>query len=360
MSIKKHIAILQPEIPHYRIEFFSLLRERLERLDVYVYNSRETTLQQGLHLVTNDFTYITNRSIKGVLFYDLLPLLSKRYDTLVLMLHRGHFTTWLLLLTKFIHRKRLILWGHGISVHRYLNEEKKVSLLMKWMIGLADGVWLYTEKETAMWKKIFPDKPIVSLNNTISGGEEKTSHSLSLPKEKLREKYGIREKLIILFCARFSSADRKAELLLECIKQLDKNKFGFVIIGDGPYKPAISNYQHVHDMGSVYDDSIKSELFLLADIYFQPAWVGLSIVEAMAYGLPIFTLKRTEEIKQCVEYSYLRDGYNGRIFDDLDSLVQGLNGIQEDCILQMGENARTFVKENLTMHHMVNAAMSIL
>lgn len=71
------------------------------------------------------------------------------------MLHFAHLTTWLLLLTKFIHRKKIILWGQGISVKRYLAEERKPDWKLKAQMALADGVWLYMEKELKQWKGIF-------------------------------------------------------------------------------------------------------------------------------------------------------------------------------------------------------------
>ena len=357
---KIRVAILQPEIPHYRVEFFSLLEKQLSLLDVYVYNRVDKTLLQGFCLTIKKFIYIPNFVFKGILFYNLFYLLNKRYDTLILMLHRGHFSTWLLLCTKIFHRKRIILWGHGISTQRYLTEEIRSNMLTKNMLCLADGVWLYTQKEALMWAKLFPNKPIVALNNTISNINGILDYSPCLAKDVLKRKYNVNEGFVLLFCARFNSINRRIDLLLECIERLDPEKFGFIIIGKGEHKPDFSKYHNVHDMGEIYSRELKQELFTLSDIYFQPAWIGLSVVEAMGYALPIFTFKRSNDIKQGVEYSYIQDEYNGRIFGDMDGLIEELNSLHQDRIRQMGENAKKYVRENLTMEHMVNAALSIL
>lgn len=59
------------------------------------------------------------------------------------------------------HRKQIILWGHGISVKRYLAEEKKCNWLLRFMISMSDGVWLYTDKEvdfsTKVWAHLLCD-----------------------------------------------------------------------------------------------------------------------------------------------------------------------------------------------------------
>lgn len=375
------IAIVQPMVPSYRTEFFRELDKNI-LTDVYVFEKQEVSAKQGFLIEDGSALYLKNLSWKGIILYSISPLLSKKYDTLVLMLHFAHITTWLLLLTKWLHRKKIILWGQGISVKRYLKEERKPDRKLKWQIALADGVWTYMEKECVQWKSIFPQKPIVALNNTLSGVEEmvrtaeldvnpnpnvnlnpnvnenenKKVYSL----QEIKEKWGITEDVVLIFCARFENNYRRVDLLVGAIERLDPQKYGFIIIGEGKNKPDFTKYKNVHDFGAVYDNEIKRELFAAADIYFQPGWVGLSIVEAMAYGKPIFTFKRSEETLQCVEYDYIKDGWNGLIFDDMNAFNAKVNNLSKEEIERMGSNANHFVRENLTIDKMVQNALSIL
>ena len=373
----RKIGILQPEVPHYRTEFFQRLADNCELMDLYVYNSLEKTRKQGFNVNEKSLSptlphgegarnsnggvrYLANRNVHEVLFYNPLPLLNKRYDTLVLMLHFAHVTTWLLLLTKWLHRKKIVVWGQGISVKRYLQEEKKPSRWLRWQIALSDGAWIYMEKEAEMWRHIFPQKPIVALNNSLTNVSMMLDYRPTVSKEVLRNKYGIGEETVFIYCARFENNYRRVDLLVEAIERLDSQKYGFIIIGEGKNKPDFTKYKNVHDFGAVYDNEIKRELFAAADIYFQPGWVGLSIVEAMAYGKPVFTFKRSEETLQCVEYDYIKDGWNGLIFDDMNAFNAKVNKLSKEEIERMGGNANHFVRENLTIDKMVQNALSIL
>lgn len=388
MGERRRIGILQPEVPHYRTEFFERLGEQCETMDLFVYNSLEKTRKEGFCVNGNDnenVNYLGNWDVHNVLLYNPLPLLSKRYDTLVLMLHFAHVTTWLLLLSKWIHRKKIILWGQGISVKRYLKESKKPDWKLKWQIALADGVWIYEEPEAKQWQAIFPHKPIVALNNTLSGVEEilrydngndnanlnpNVNENENKNKdndnpndnlnERLKRKWGITEEVVLIFCARFENNYRRVDLLVEAIERLDSQKYGFIIIGEGKNKPDFTKYKNVHDFGAVYDNEIKRELFATADIYFQPGWVGLSIVEAMAYGKPVFTFKRSEETLQCVEYCYIQDGENGLIFTDMEDCLQKIRSLTKSQIQEMGLQAQNLVKQKLTPKQMVANAMRIL
>ena len=363
-------------------------------MDLFVYNSLESTQKHGFNIDANsNLNYIPNRNVHEVLFYNPLPLLNKRYDTLVLMLHFAHVMTWLLLLTKWLHRKKIILWGQGISVKRYLKESKKPDWKLKWQIALADGAWIYEEPEAKQWLTIFPKKPIVALNNTLSGVEEMlrtaelddtrrydteqaptkrggdhydTRSKLRYEngnedgKESLKRKWGIEQEVVLIFCARFENNFRRTDLLVETIERLDAEKYGFIIIGDGKNKPDFTKYKNVHDFGAVYDNNKKKELFAVADIYFQPGWVGLSIVEAMAYGKPIFTFRRSEETLQCVEYCYIEEGKNGLLFDNMDDCLHQINALTKEQISEMGNEARKLVKTKLMPQQMVANALSIL
>lgn len=359
--MKKEIrmAILQPEVPHYREDFFSHLREKCERLDIYIYNSYAKTKSNGFSTNSKGVKYIFNQQIHGILLYNPFILFHSKYDTLALMLHFAHITTWLLLLTKFIHKKKIILYGQGISVKRYLKEEKKPDWKLKLMITLADGVWLYMDKELRQWKQLFPKKKIVALGNTISGMKEILNYKPVISKETTKKIYCIPERFLLIFCARFTSPYRRIDLLLETIKRLDNQKFGFIIIGDGKYKPDFTQFKNVHDFGAVYDTNIKRDLFSVADIYFQPGWVGLSIVEAMAYGLPISTFKRTNETKQCVEYSYIINDVNGLIFEHIDNCIDRITNISDTEIEYLGSNAK-LLAETLTAERMASNAMSVI
>lgn len=225
------------------------------------------------------------------------------------------------------------------------------------MISLSDGVWFYTERELQLWRRQFPNKHMVALGNTISNINDILIKP-SLPKDELRLKHSIRQRVVLIFCARFENVYRRTDLLLDVIEHLDADQYGFVIIGGGAYKPDFSKYSNVYDYGAVYDQQVKDELFSLSDIYFQPGWVGLSVVEAMAYGKPVFTFRRSEDVKQCVEYSYIIDGHNGKIFENLTDCLSVLRTIGAAELDQMSHNAADYVRNNLTMDAMVQAAMS--
>ncbi len=355
----KNLAILQPEVPHYREDFFAGLREQCGKADIYVYNSQAAAAKNGFKVQSEGASYIPNMQWHGILWYNPFKLLRKEYDTLVLMLHFAHITTWLLLLTKFIHRKHIILYGQGISVKRYLKEEQQVDWKLKWMGAMADGIWLYMPKEEKQWKGIFPKKKIVALNNTVTGMDGIVSYIPPMSKASLKEKHGITEERILIFCARFTSPYRRVDLLLRAIESLDSSRFGFIIIGDGANKPDFSSYKNVHDFGAVYDVNLKRELFSAADIYFQPGWVGLSIVEAMGYGLPIFTFRRSTETLQCVEYSYIKSGVNGMIFDTFDDCERTVSDTPDCDIVRMGQEAKALAR-TLLPENMVKNALSIL
>lgn len=172
---------LQPFIPHYREEFFSLLGRRLKEKNVgqsfeqeiYTFERTKDVKSASFNMSNISCKHIQSMLIKGkLLVYNPFKLLRKENEVLVLMLHFAHISTWLLLLTKRLHHKKIILWGQGISVRRYLKEEKKPDWKLKWMMALADGVWLYMEKEKEQWQTLFPQKPMVALNNTLTGVDE--------------------------------------------------------------------------------------------------------------------------------------------------------------------------------------------
>ena len=351
------VAIVQKVVPLYREEFFSQLSEKVD-LTVFLYE--EAKGGDVTHSDSIRMRHIRNIAFRNIRYVSLFTLLFGGFDTLVLELHQGHISTWLLLLTRFIHRKKIILWGQGISVKRYCKEEKKANMSLKLMIKMSNGCWIYMPKEKDQWQKIYPKKAFVALGNTISGIKGMLNYESNKSQEELKNKYDIKEDIVFIYCARFNTLNRRTDLLEEVITQLGTNKYGFIIIGDGQYKPDFSKYPNVYDFGRVYDNEIKEELFSISDAYFQPAWLGLSIVEAMARGNSVLTFKRTESLMHGVELDYIKNGYNGLLFEDLYDAVAKISSISKADLSRMGDNAKKYIKENATMDKMVNNAVSLL
>lgn len=352
--------ILQPFVPHYRQEFFEKISEKCN-ISIYCYSNKNAFLNQNFEQSSFNTLAIKSYVFGPFMWYNPFTLLKKDSNQMVLMLDFKHIATWFLLLTKIIHKKKIILWGQGVSVKRYLKDEKKTLFILKLMLMLSDGVWFYTEKEKQLWKKRIPNLKSVSLNNTISDVkrimEIPTKSSSDI--KQIKDKYNIYQPIVFIFCARFTE-DRRVDLFLEIIQKVNNSKFGFIVIGEGDFKPSFSNFSNVYDFGKVYDFDLKTELFAIADIYFQPAWLGLSVVEAMSYGKPIFSFKRSPDILQCVEYFYINNGFNGLIFKDIGEMVDYLSSIQKANILELSNNAKKFARENLSMDGMVASALLLL
>jgi glycosyltransferase involved in cell wall biosynthesis len=240
-------------------------------------------------------------------------------------------------------------------------EEVHPNRLLMAMLKLADGAWVYMEKETVQWKAIFPDKAIVALNNTISGVEKVLDTHYDVDELKgIKKKHNITEDILLIYCARFDNPYRRFDLLIQTIELLDPRKYGFIIIGEGAYKPDFLPYKNVYDYGKVYEKQLKDELFSIADIYYQPGWIGLSVVEAMAYGKPILTFKRSEAVLQCVEYHYIEHDRNGILLNNIEELKETLSKLMQRELIAMGMQSKRIVQDKLLMGNMVQNALSIL
>ncbi|WP_439583472.1 glycosyltransferase [Dyadobacter bucti] len=352
------VAILHPYILHYREDFFKGIGKMFP-LNIYCYEDQKEIGKANFKEAQLDVIQIKSIKIGPFLWYSPKKLLSKENDVLVLMLTFLHLTTWILLLTKPFHRKKIILWGHGISVKRFVKEEKKPDVLLKVMIMLADKVWFYTRHELKIWNGQRPGLSAVSLDNTISDVDEILTYEVE-DKDALKRLFNITQPRILIYCARFNEPGRRPDLLLQAVQNLDPEMFGFVIIGEGKLKPDFAPYPNVYDFGAVYETKLKKQLFQLADIYFQPGWVGLSIVEAMAYAKPVFTLERTESLLQCVEYSYIEHNYNGMLFGSIQEFYRTVTSLSVEDIKRLSDNARAYTKAQLKMQNMVqNASSSI-
>lgn len=104
------ISFLQPLIPHYRQDFFHNLNKRCP-IQVYCYEDQNEIASNNFHGSSVSHTKIKSLSWKGFLVFNPFTLLKEKSSIMVLMLHFGHLTTWFLLFTKLLHRKKSFCGG---------------------------------------------------------------------------------------------------------------------------------------------------------------------------------------------------------------------------------------------------------
>lgn len=353
----KKIAFLYPRVSHYREEFFEYFIQHYNT-DIYVYENKNESQKNNFQI-----SHIKTKDLKSILLFsklrifNFLPLLNPNYKVIILIAEMKTLPIWILLILAKFTRTKVVLWGHGISIHTYLQEEKRLNYIRLLFHKLADHVWLYTEHEKSIWKNYLDETKLTSLNNTIN--IEGILEQKNLDKKMLKEKYQVETSINFIYCARFTIYERRTDLLVEIIQNLDAKKYGFIIIGDGELKPDFSIYENVYDFGSVYDDNKKNELFQLADLYIQPGWIGLSCNEALAYAKPVLTFKRSDKIRQCVEYAYLNEK-NSYIAKDMHDMLSFIKTLNEKKITYYQKNSKAYARDNLRMEVMIKRANTSL
>jgi len=353
------IAIIVTKIDKYRIEFYQMLSKSF---NIVTFQKKEDAVTQGF-FITNQMPNIQLKSIfiGRFLIYNIMPFINRKYKYIVVLGNVWHISTWILLFIGRITGVKLIVWGHGISMKRYIAESNNLPWIRICMYKLAYGAWFYTEMELNIYKKKMSRLIGVSLNNTISEVAKIVGLDVfsNVDKKYLKNKYQINTKYNLIICTRFESTMRKSNELLHVVKNISKD-WGLIIIGDGKLKPDFTKVKNVYDFGSVYDRKIKTDLFLIADLYIQLGHIGLSIVEAFAYKLPIITLKRSETIHHSMEYNYIINQKNGFICENVLEVIDKINLLDKELLSKMGKNAFEFVCNNLSMNNMCEKAISLM
>ena len=104
----------------------------------------------------------------------------------------------------------------------------------------------------------------------------------------------------------------------------------------------------------VFDMKKKEEIFLSSDCFLLPSKsenFGMSIVEALAYGLPILTTEATP-------WSILKNNNGGKIIEfSQDNLTKGLRellNMSDEDLLNMGSNGRNFIIQNFDINNVIH------
>ncbi len=336
------VIIHQPALPKYRVPVFRELAGR-QGLRISVWYGDEP----GLPSVTPDGfdgrPVHCKRWERPTLYWvpDHLRSVDRRVADVIVLPWNTRFLS--LLPTLMIARSRgigTVLWGHGYS--------KKESTFRAWIrrrpVRLANAAMFYSRSVRDRFAEGEPDQAKLfvapnALDQTpIQAARDSWLNRPELLAQFQREK-GIDGEDNIIFVSRLEWANR-VDLLVRATALLakgDRPTVKTIIVGAGAELESLKRLatelgvsDHVRFTGAVYGEQDIAPYWMSAKVFCYPRNIGLSLIHAFGYALPVVTTDSRES--QNPEIDAFEPGENGMTYRDLDveDLARVLNGMLAD------------------------------
>lgn len=154
---------------------------------------------------------------------------------------------------------------------------------------------------------------------------------------------------------------KRVDLLLRAFARIKKSFTGaeLLVIGNGPERESLERLsdelgvsEDVKFLGGVYDPYLLGRYLMSSSVYVLAGMGGLSINDAMCFGLPIIC-----SVCDGTEKSLVRDGYNGKYFKDgdEDDLVEKIIYLFENPELRksMGINSTNIIRDEININTVI-------
>jgi glycosyltransferase involved in cell wall biosynthesis len=285
-----------------------------------------------------------------------------RADVLIMTWNTRYISLVPALLRARYHGVKTILWGHGYS--------RRDSPWRRWLrravARFASAVVLYNHREAERFIAMTgrSESTFVALN-TVDQAPIQTARAKWLADEQalrtFRRANGLTEGATILFVSRYQSENR-LELLIEATALLRSKHpdISVIVIGEGNqvYSDLIDRLEMSEVfrlVGPIYNEMALAPWFLCSDMFCYPSNVGLSILHAFGYGLPVVSGDRWD--RQGPEWEALTPGVNGlhAAYEDVGSLAAALDALLADAALRqrLGRGAHDTAVVDYSLDKMV-------
>lgn len=161
------------------------------------------------------------------------------------------------------------------------------------------------------------------------------------------------------------TAWKRVDMLISAVAALKDRypEIELLVIGDGPEMDNLKNQADhlqvrdaVHFLGGVYKAEELGKYLMASSIYTLAGMGGLSINDAMIFGLPVIC-----SVCDGTEKHLVKEGYNGLYFENASqkSLESGISYLFDNPELsaQMGQNSVKIIKNEINVHTVVDGYM---
>ena len=319
---RKSVLIIQGQMKHYRVPFFTRLRDVLRNSGIdlrvaygeapeHADRNDQAELPPDLGLRVNTYPVFSNR----ILYQPLLRAVAS-VDLIVAEQTNKFVLNYLLVTLSVLKCKRVAFWGLGESKNEGRSEfsewtRRRIANKVDWWFAYTPGTKAYLvangvskERVTVVFNAV-DTHDLSQQIASISDGEVASA--------RLALKIGEGDPIGLFVGALLP--DKGLGLLLESAKLIKVKIPGFhlVIVGGGPEQETVREatrvFPWIHWVGPKFGRE-KAILFKMAATLLLPGRVGLVILEAFAAGLPLITVDVPYHGN---EVEYLADGKNGLV-----------------------------------------------
>ena len=332
------VLIIQPSVPEYRCPFFEQL-SHVHGLCLRVVASTDGLtageLKGGERSTTFEYSTCAHHAFfGGRLFWQQGLRLGnwlRKGDVLVVSGNPRYLSNFPLILQAKIRGVGVVWWGHGWSS----GSRGFAAWLRRKIMQVADVVLLYTDAEVASYVSLgFDPARTFATNNALDQtlAERYSKHWAADRLKKFEEDNLIQGHRVLLFCGRLLPKADLAFLIgaLPLVVARWPNVL-LTIIGDGPERPRLQSLtkelgveKYIRWLGSIYDEAELAPWFLAADAFVFPGAIGLSVLHAMGYGLPVLT--HSDSTRHGPEFAAIDAGVNSLTYK---------GGVPNDFLLQL-------------------------
>jgi glycosyltransferase involved in cell wall biosynthesis len=154
---------------------------------------------------------------------------------------------------------------------------------------------------------------------------------------------------------------KRVDLLIRAFARLRKvyNDAELLIVGYGPLEKDLKKLADrlhvgadVKFVGGVYEPRVLGQYLMSSTVYVLAGMGGLSINDAMCFGLPVIC-----SVGDGTEKKLVRDEFNGKYFEEgnEDDLVEKISYLfnNPQLLKQMGRNSTAIIKNEINIHTVI-------
>jgi glycosyltransferase involved in cell wall biosynthesis len=340
-------VIAYKSLPHYRLRFFSQLREELAAMGIRLtlvhgqpspseaLRSDTGTLQWAIEQRNRVFSIG-----KRELIWQPCVRLAANADLVIVEQASRLLVNYALMALQMCGAARVAFWGHGANLQSH--RAHRTGELVKRLLSRHPHWWFaYTERTKARVERLgYPRERITVVQNAIDTHDLETACQAVTDEEiaEFHRRYALGTGPVGIFVGGLY-ADKRLPFLFAASDLIARRYPGFrlLVIGDGPERSDVvaraAQRDHVRYLGPLFDRE-KAVALAASRVMLMPGLVGLAVLDAFAARVPMIT---TAVDFHSPEIDYLADGRNGIVTpdpDDVEAYAQRALDVLIDPALQ--------------------------